>query len=245
VRATKKGDADGDLLTSKWRVYDVLKAAGDAELERHPLLRTLLGRLLYYGLVYPLGFILDGFLMISLRLGGDLRRLLRDRTKMEETTKARAIAIIVDKVAGLASFALIGACFGPKALAYIVLSQLFYRGFLFHPCLTFWVTTHKSHDVEGDCQPTSSVYSAFATLICAGVNYHVEHHDFPAIPVTRLWRLRKIAREYYIDIPHYTGVLQVYRDLITSNDWVYGCHDQLLNRGQRSTPPTETVLKPA
>jgi len=30
-----------------------------------------------------------------------------------------------------------------------------------------------------------------------GTNYHVEHHDFPTIPLHRLGELRQIAPEFY------------------------------------------------
>jgi len=33
------------------------------------------------------------------------------------------------------------------------------------------------------------------------VGLHNEHHDFPAVPWSRLWKLNEIAKEFYVDLP--------------------------------------------
>jgi sphingolipid delta-4 desaturase len=48
-------------------------------------------------------------------------------------------------------------------------------------------------------QPTNSYYGAL-NLVSFDVGYHVEHHDFPAIPWRRLRRLHAAAPERYRDL---------------------------------------------
>ena len=45
-------------------------------------------------------------------------------------------------------------------------------------------------------QPTNSYYGPL-NRVSFDVGYHVEHHDFPAVPWRRLRRLRAMAREHY------------------------------------------------
>merc|ERR1712192_146136 len=54
-----------------------------------------------------------------------------------------------------------------------------------------------SGSTAGLCQPTMSTYSWASGLLTANLTYHVEHHDFPNCPWTRLPRIRKVAPEFY------------------------------------------------
>ncbi|KAI7327001.1 dihydroceramide delta(4)-desaturase [Hortaea werneckii] len=112
---------------------------------------------------------------------------------------------------------------GGKAVGYFVLSS-FLAGSL-HPVAGHFIAEHyvfgqgnKSSDpsqtpeeVKNAPAPmeTYSYYGAL-NLLTYNVGLHNEHHDFPAIPWTRLWKLNQIANEFYRDLPcHYswTGVI--------------------------------------
>mmetsp|Transcript_13487 Transcript_13487/g.31951 ORF Transcript_13487/g.31951 Transcript_13487/m.31951 type:complete len:277 (+) Transcript_13487:554-1384(+) len=55
-----------------------------------------------------------------------------------------------------------------------------------------------SSDTAVSCQPTSSVYlGRWYDVLCLSSNYHVEHHDFPEVPLTKLSELRRRAPEFY------------------------------------------------
>ena len=51
---------------------------------------------------------------------------------------------------------------------------------------------------RGGCQPTRSTYAGlWYDALCCNTNYHLEHHDFPAVPILDLPKLREIAPEFY------------------------------------------------
>merc|ERR1740138_1257245 len=57
---------------------------------------------------------------------------------------------------------------------------------------------HSSSATTSTCQPSSSVYlGRWYDVLCLCSNYHVEHHDFPEVPLTRLPALRRAAPEFY------------------------------------------------
>ncbi len=96
------------------------------------------------------------------------------------------------------------AFFGPRALAFIVLSSLF--GFGPHPLGARRLAEHLTLR-RG--QPTLSYYGP-GNLISFGVGHHVEHHDFPFIPWSRLPALRALAHEHYdplARVESWTGLL--------------------------------------
>jgi hypothetical protein len=68
-----------------------------------------------------------------------------------------------------------------------------------HPSSAMFVTNHGSDGISSDsCVPTSSTYSGeWYSILTLGTNYHMEHHDFPTIPLQALGDLRKIAPEFY------------------------------------------------
>mmetsp|Transcript_17592 Transcript_17592/g.26665 ORF Transcript_17592/g.26665 Transcript_17592/m.26665 type:complete len:452 (+) Transcript_17592:113-1468(+) len=68
-----------------------------------------------------------------------------------------------------------------------------------HPACAMFITNHGSEKSDDGCIPSSSTYAgSWYSFLTLGTNYHVEHHDFPTIPLHKLWKLRnEIAPEYY------------------------------------------------
>jgi len=56
----------------------------------------------------------------------------------------------------------------------------------------------EAQDGGNGCQPTRSTYAGlWYDVVCCNTNYHLEHHDFPNIPVLMLPKLREMAPEFY------------------------------------------------
>ena len=77
---------------------------------------------------------------------------------------------------------------GWEPLAFLVLSALFAGGL--HPCAGHFLSEHYGG------QETYSYYGSLNALTW-NVGYHVEHHDFPRVPWSRLRALHGEAREFY------------------------------------------------
>jgi len=100
-----------------------------------------------------------------------------------------------------AVFIRLGLCFLAKSwkpLLFLYLSETLWS-IPPHPCCAMFVTNHGSDvDDDGNCIPSSSTYAGrWYSILTLGTNYHVEHHDFPTIPLHKLGKLRKIAPEFY------------------------------------------------
>jgi sphingolipid delta-4 desaturase len=109
--------------------------------------------------------------------------------------------------------------FSWNSLIYLLLSS-FLAGSL-HPCAGHFISEHyvfsrargsrskpTPHDPAIPLPETYSYYGPLNVLIY-NVGLHNEHHDFPAVPWTRLPVLHKIAREFYEDLPQHTSLVSV------------------------------------
>lgn len=109
-------------------------------------------------------------------------------------------------------YVLVRTC-GWNALGYLIMSS-FFAGSL-HPCAGHFIAEHyvfersvsppqpkNKTNPAGDI-PLPETYSYYGALnvLTYNVGLHNEHHDFPAIPWTRLPKLNAIASEFYNDLP--------------------------------------------
>jgi len=95
-----------------------------------------------------------------------------------------------------------------------------------HPACAMFVTNHGStiDDDTGLCVPSSSTYAGkWYSLLTLGTNYHVEHHDFPTIPLHKLGQLREIAPEFYRSGSN-DNVFQIMRKAFSKPEF-YACMD--------------------
>ena len=99
---------------------------------------------------------------------------------------------------------------GASSLAYLIMSS-FLAGSL-HPCAGHFIAEHyvfeKPTNVAKNSSnpiPVPETFSYYGPLniLTYNVGLHNEHHDFPAIPWTRLPVLHEKAKEFYADLPHH------------------------------------------
>eukprot|EP00300_Choanocystis_sp_HF-7_P041659 c8448_g1_i1.p1 GENE.c8448_g1_i1~~c8448_g1_i1.p1 ORF type:complete len:350 (-),score=31.54 c8448_g1_i1:183-1232(-) len=109
--------------------------------------------------------------------------------------------------------------FGLGPIWYFLMST--YLAGSIHPCASHFVAEHYVF-VEG-----VETYSYYGPLnrLCFNVGYHNEHHDFPNIPWSRLPDVRRIASEYYDNIPqHKSWPLVLWKFLTDPN---VGCYNRV------------------
>ena len=93
---------------------------------------------------------------------------------------------------------------GWKPLVYLMMSQVFFTGFL-HPYCLGWVLGISHFHGRRHYQPTASHYGRLINLTTFNAGLHVEHHDIAGIPWFRLWKLREMAPEYFNNLETITS----------------------------------------
>ncbi|KAI1250573.1 hypothetical protein MGN70_007630 [Eutypa lata] len=105
---------------------------------------------------------------------------------------------------------------GKQALLYLLLSS-FLAGSL-HPTAGHFIAEHYVYETVTPTQrepanqiPVPETFSYYGPLnfFTYNVGLHNEHHDFPAVPWTRLPKLHAIAREFYKDLPQHPSWVYV------------------------------------
>ena len=117
-----------------------------------------------------------------------------------------------------------------NTLAYLILSS-FFAGSL-HPCAGHFIAEHYVFDrgthearAKSHSAPLPETFSYYGPLnvLTYNVGLHNEHHDFPAIPWTRLPLLNSIANEFYADLPHHKSWTKVIWQFIWDPDVSLWC----------------------
>lgn len=114
------------------------------------------------------------------------------------------INTIVEAIFDLIMFQL----FGIKVIVYMVAGTLLSMGL--HPLAGHFISEHYLFTAG---QATHSYYGPL-NFILYNVGYHNEHHDFPYIPYTRLAELKRMAPEYYDNLPYHSSWIKVVWDFI-------------------------------
>ena len=132
---------------------------------------------------------------------------------------------------------------GWKSLAYFVLSS-FLAGSL-HPCAAHFIAEHyifSQHQKPGPSAsketgraPLPETFSYYGPLnaLCYNVGLHNEHHDFPAVPWTRLGKLHSIAREFYDELPSHKSWVYVIWQFILDDRVGLWCRLKRTEGGKR------------
>ncbi|KAL1896436.1 sphingolipid delta-4 desaturase [Ceratocystis pirilliformis] len=115
--------------------------------------------------------------------------------------------------------------FGPNTLLYFLLSS-FLAGSL-HPVAGHFIAEHYVYESVSRQQrnpenklmiPETFSYYGPLNFFTYNVGLHNEHHDFPAVPWTRLHKLNEIASEFYNDLPtHESWVYAIWRFIFDEN----------------------------
>ncbi|XP_014483756.1 PREDICTED: sphingolipid delta(4)-desaturase DES1 isoform X1 [Dinoponera quadriceps] len=102
--------------------------------------------------------------------------------------------------------------FGGKVLFYMLIGSLLAMGL--HPVAGHFISEHYMYKKGFE---TYSYYGSL-NLITFNVGYHNEHHDFPAVPGSRLPEVKRIAPEFYDNLPHHNSWVSVLYDFVMDPD---------------------------
>ncbi|KAM9842459.1 sphingolipid delta(4)-desaturase/C4-monooxygenase DES2 [Aulostomus maculatus] len=97
---------------------------------------------------------------------------------------------------------------GLRPIVYLLAGSVLCMGL--HPISGHFIAEHymflKGHET----------YSYYGPLNCItfNVGYHMEHHDFPSVPGSKLPQVKQIAAEYYESLPQHTSWTRVLWDFV-------------------------------
>jgi sphingolipid delta-4 desaturase len=97
---------------------------------------------------------------------------------------------------------------GWPGLVYLLFSFFFSIGL--HPVGGRWIQEHYTYIPE---QETASYYGPI-NIVALNVGYHNEHHDFPAVPWSRLPKIRAMAPEFYNNLTYYNSWTKLWLEFI-------------------------------
>ena len=101
---------------------------------------------------------------------------------------------------------------GVKGLFYFIGGTILALGI--HPMAAHFIAEHYMFKLGYE---TYSYYGPW-NYLTFNVGYHMEHHDFPYIPGSRLPEVKRIAAEFYDDLPQHESWLQVIYDFLFDPD---------------------------
>ncbi|KAL1635471.1 sphingolipid delta-4 desaturase [Diplodia intermedia] len=128
-----------------------------------------------------------------------------------------------------------------------LLASSFLAGSL-HPCAGHFIAEHyvfnnndndnnnsndeKKTPVDAPPPETFSYYGPL-NLLTYNVGLHNEHHDFPAVPWSRLWELNRVAREFYDPLPRHRSWVGVVWHFIWDKDVGMWCRVKRAEGGRK------------
>lgn len=115
---------------------------------------------------------------------------------------------IVNTIIQLIFDAIVVHFFGWRVMVYLIVGTVLAMGL--HPVAGHFISEHYMF-AKG-----YETYSYYGPLnwVTFNVGYHNEHHDFPSVPGSRLPLVKKIAAEFYDDMPQHTSWSRVLYDFI-------------------------------
>lgn len=126
--------------------------------------------------------------------------------------KSPTVLELINTVIQLTFNAFICYTCGGKLLFYMLGGSLMAMGL--HPVAGHFISEHYMF------RKGYETYSYYGCLnwVTFNVGYHNEHHDFPAVPGSRLPEVKRIASEYYDDLPQHHSWTAVLKDFIFDPD---------------------------
>uniref|UniRef100_A0A2L2YI40 sphingolipid 4-desaturase n=1 Tax=Parasteatoda tepidariorum TaxID=114398 RepID=A0A2L2YI40_PARTP len=116
---------------------------------------------------------------------------------------------IINLIVQLIFDAIVAYFCGIRMVGYMIGGTILAMGL--HPVAGHFISEHYMFKKGFE---TYSYYGGL-NFITFNVGYHMEHHDFPSIPGSRLPMVKKIAGEYYDHLPQHNSWTKVLFDFIT------------------------------
>uniref|UniRef100_A0A060SYC7 Sphingolipid delta(4)-desaturase n=1 Tax=Blastobotrys adeninivorans TaxID=409370 RepID=A0A060SYC7_BLAAD len=126
---------------------------------------------------------------------------------------------------------------------YYMLASAFLAGSL-HPIAGHFIAEHyvmdppEKYDPYGTPFPETYSYYGPLNILVYNVGLHNEHHDFPYVPWTRLYKLHDIAKEFYDPLPSHHSWSKVIWDFVLDPNVNLWCRVK-----RRGSEPDQTDVK--